>query len=75
MALKGAKNIYLIATHGLFSENAVERLNGSIIKEIYVFSSPKSKLSSKIKIIPYAPIYKEIISRVIEKKNIISFIN
>lgn len=75
LALKGAKNIYLIATHGLFSENAVERLNDSIIKEIYVFSSPKSKLSSKIKIIPYAPIYKEIISRVIEKKNIISFIN
>jgi ribose-phosphate pyrophosphokinase len=75
LALKGAKNIYLIATHGLFSENAIERLNDSIIKEIYVFSSPKSKLSTKIKIIPYAPIYKEIISRVIEKKNIISFIN
>lgn len=75
LALKGAKNIYLIATHGLFSENGVERLNDSIIKEIYVFSSPRSKLSGKIKIIPYAPIYKEIITRVIEKKNIISFIN
>lgn len=75
LALKGAKNIFVIATHGLFSENAIERLNDSIIKEIYVFSSPKSKLSGKIKIIPYAPIYKEIISRVIEKKNIISFIN
>jgi ribose-phosphate pyrophosphokinase len=75
LALKGARNIFVIATHGLFSENAIERLKDSIIKEIYVFSSPRSKLSGKIKIIPYAPIYKEIISRVVEKKNIISFIN
>ena len=75
LALKGAKNIYVIATHGLFCEGAIERLDKSILKEIYVFSSPKSKISNKIKIIPYAPIYKEIITRIIEKKNIISFIN
>ncbi|MFA5745809.1 MAG: ribose-phosphate diphosphokinase [archaeon] len=75
LALKGAKNIYLIATHGLFSEDAIEKLNNSIIKEIYVFSSPKNKLSQKIKVIPYTPIYKEIINRIVEKKNIISFIN
>lgn len=75
LALKGAKNIYVIATHGLFSEGGIERINDSIIKEVYIFSSPKSKISSKIKVIPYAPIYKEIITRIIEKKNIISFIN
>ncbi|HOW29409.1 MAG TPA: ribose-phosphate diphosphokinase [archaeon] len=75
LALKGAKNIYVIATHGLLSEGAVERLNDSIIKEIYIFSSPKSKISNKIKVVPYAPIYKEIITRITEKKNIISFIN
>lgn len=75
LALKGARNIYVIATHGLFNEGGVERLNNSIIKEIYIFSSPKSKISSKIKVIPYAPIYKEIITRIVDKKNIISFIN
>ncbi len=75
LAFKGAKNIYLIATHGLFSEDAIEKLNDSIIKEIYVFSSPRGKLSSKIKVVPYVPIYKEIITRIVEKKNIISFIN
>jgi len=75
LALKGAKNIYLLATHGLFSEGAIERFNSSIIKEIYVFSSPRNKISEKIKVIPYVPIYKEIITRIIEKKNIISFIN
>lgn len=75
LTLKGAKNVYVIATHGLFVESGIERINDSIIKEVYVFSSPKSKISSKIKVIPYAPIYKEIITKIIEKKNITNFIN
>jgi len=75
LALKGAKNIFVVATHGLFCNNGIERLNNSVIKEVYVFSSPKRKISNKIKVIPYTPIYKEIIARIIEKKNIISFIN
>ncbi len=75
LALKGAKNIYVIATHGCFSEGGVERINKSIIKEVYVFSATGSKISQKIKVLPYTPIFKEIITRIVEKKNIITFIN
>lgn len=75
LALKGAKNIFVIATHGLFVDEAIERINDSIIKDVHVFFSPKSKISNKIKVVPYAPIYKEIITRIIENKNLISFIN
>ena len=52
----GANNVYVAATHGVFSMDAVKRLEKSPIKKIIVTNtlSPKSK-SKKIKIIKIEP--------------------
>ncbi len=50
---KGAEDIYVAATHGLFSGNAVKRLEKSAVKMIYVTDTiPQKKKSRKINIIP-----------------------
>ncbi len=74
LLFKGAKNIYLLATHGLFSGDAVNLLEKSVIKEIYVATSPKQKMSKKIKVVSKQNIICEILERVIEKKNIKRYI-
>ena len=66
---KGAKEIYVCATHPLFSGQAIERLNSDLIKEVIVTNTvhlPKEKIIKKIKIISLASLLAESIKRIYE---------
>ena len=66
---KGAKDVYIVATHAIFSGPAVERLKDDSIKEIIVTNSiqlPKEKTFSKLKIISLASLLAESIKRIYE---------
>jgi len=50
---KGCKDVYIAATHGIFSDDAIEKLEGSIINKIYVTDTILQKRrSKKIEVIP-----------------------
>ena len=62
----GAKEVYAFATHGLFSNPAIERIKNSAIKEVVVTNTidiPKEKQIPKIKIMSIAPLLAEDIKR------------
>ncbi len=69
LTFKGAKNIYVIATHGILDKKAVPLIEKSVIKQIFVISHNHQK-SEKIKIVSTTKIVEEIIKRTIEKKNL-----
>jgi len=69
LTYKGAKNIYLISTHGIVDKKAIPVIEKSVIKQVYVISHIFQK-SDKIKIVSISKIIEEIIKRTIEKKNI-----
>ena len=51
---KGARNIYVFATHGVFSEDAPKILGNSILKKVYVTDTiniPKEKQFEKLKVL------------------------
>lgn len=75
LTTKGARSVSILATHGVFSEGAVNRIENSVIKDIYVCTAPKQKYSKKIKVISYINIIKEIIERIIDQKSIKSYTN
>jgi len=75
LTTKGARSVSILATHGVFSEGSSTIIENSVIKDIYVCTAQKQKLSSKIKVVSYINVIKEIIERIIEEKNIKSFIN
>jgi ribose-phosphate pyrophosphokinase len=75
LTTKGARTVSILATHGVFSEGAVNRLEKSVIKDIYVCTAAKQKYSKKIKVISYINIIKEIIERIIDQKSIKSYTN
>lgn len=51
----GAKNIYVAATHGLFTGNAWRKINKSVIKEVVITDSiHQMKISKKIRIVSIA---------------------
>ncbi len=59
---KGAKEIYVAATHGLFSGNALQRLEKSKIKKIIITNTVPVKLKSrKLKIIKIEPLVENLI--------------
>jgi ribose-phosphate pyrophosphokinase len=63
---KGAKEVYVYATHAVLSGSAIDKLKKSQIKEIVLTNTieiPKSKRIKKIKIISVAPLLSEIIKR------------
>ncbi|MEW6574507.1 MAG: ribose-phosphate pyrophosphokinase [Bacillota bacterium] len=65
----GARDVYVICTHPVFSGTAVERLATPAIKEIYVTNTiplPPEKLLDKIKVISVAPLLGEVIIRIHE---------
>lgn len=69
LTYKGAKNIYVIATHGVLDKKAIPLIEKSLIKEIYVTNHCFQKIN-KIKIVSTTKIIEEIIKRNIEKKNL-----
>ena len=64
---KGAKSITAVATHGVLSGLAIDRLNDSIIKRIIItdtISISKEKKIDKIKIVSVASIFGEAVYRI-----------
>ena len=62
----GAKEVYAIATHGLFSGNAMKKIQKSPINEVVVTNTigmPKEKMISKIKSVSIAQLLAEDIKR------------
>jgi ribose-phosphate pyrophosphokinase len=64
---KGAKTVTAIATHGVLSGPAIERLSDSKIKKVIVtdtISIPKEKRLDKMKIISVGNVFGEAVGRV-----------
>lgn len=62
----GAKEVYALATHGVLSDSAIERIAKSQIKEVVVTNTtyiPKEKMISKLKVISIASLLAETIKR------------
>ena len=67
----GAKEVYACATHGVLSGPAIERINESPIKELFILDTialDESKKLDKITVVPVAPVFAEAIERIYEDK-------
>jgi ribose-phosphate pyrophosphokinase len=65
----GAREVYVCATHGVFSGKAIERINSSPIKEVVVTDTlplPPEKHSPKITVLSVASLLGEAIRRIHE---------
>jgi ribose-phosphate pyrophosphokinase len=65
----GAKDVYVCATHGVLSKNAIEKLSVPEIKQVYLTDSmkiPEAKRIPKIKIVSLAPFISELITSIFE---------
>jgi ribose-phosphate pyrophosphokinase len=66
---KGAKDIFITATHAIFSGPAIERLKDDSIKEVVVTNTiaiPEDKKFDKLKIISLAKILSDSITKIYE---------
>lgn len=68
IAEKGAKRVILCCTHGVLSENAVEKIENSVLEEVLITDTipPKeeTKNCSKIKVLSIADLLGEAIKRI-----------
>ena len=74
----GAGDIYASCTHAILSGNAVQNLQKSVLKEIVVTDTiplPPEKRTSKIKVLPVAPLLGEAILRIHNEESISSLFN
>jgi ribose-phosphate pyrophosphokinase len=70
---KGAREIHVAASHGIFAGPAIERLRNAPIDSIVVTDSipiPKEKMLPNMKILSVAPILAEAIKRINQHKSI-----
>lgn len=73
-----AKDIYLAATHPVFSDPAVERLAKAGFKEVVVSNTipvPKAKRFKGLKVLSVAPLLANVIKNVHEDKSVTSALN
>lgn len=72
----GAKEVFACASHGILSGPAIERLEGSYIKEVVLLDTvpyPKAKpVIDKVKYLSVAPLFAEAIERIYEEVSISS---
>ena len=70
----GAKEVYAIVTHAVFSGPAVERIEASVLKEVWVTDTiplkKSSKAGSKIHCVSVAPLVAEAIKRIYSKGSV-----
>ena len=62
----GAKEVYALATHGVLSAPAIERINKSALKEVVVTNTidvPKEKRMGKLRVLSIGPLLAEDIKR------------
>lgn len=63
----GAKSVRAVATHGVLSGSAVERIHKSSLKEVYItdtIAHPELANDEKIRIVSMAPVFASIIHKV-----------
>jgi ribose-phosphate pyrophosphokinase len=64
---EGARDVYALATHGIFSGPAVTRLSGGAFKEVVVTNSvavPDERLFAELSVLSVAPLLGEVIRRI-----------
>lgn len=67
----GAKSVRAMATHGVFSGNAYENINNSMLDEVIVTDTiPVKDLSPKIKVLSSAELFADVMKMVHEHKSI-----
>lgn len=67
---KGAKEIWACATHGLFSNNSIEKLENSSFKKIIITDSIPQKSKGKIEVVSLTKLFAEAIFRISHGKSI-----
>ena len=69
---RGAKEVYAVATHAVFSGKAQERLSTAGFKEVIVTDSIPTdpQLFSGLRILPIAPLLAEVIRHVISGQSV-----
>ncbi len=76
---QGALQVFAYATHAIFSGNAIELINNSIIDEVIVTDTiplkSKIELSKKIRITSIAPLFAETIRRINNEESISLLLN
>ena len=63
----GAKKVYAVCTHGIFSEDALSKLDKSVFEEIIISNTialPEKAASKKIKVISLAPMIAKAIEHI-----------
>src|SRR3989344_4148307 len=72
----GAKEVYVLASHGVFASNALEKIEKSPIKEVIVTNSlPQKNLGKKITVISVAPLIAQTIQAMQSHKSISQILN
>ncbi len=69
----GATEVYACATHGVLSGPAIERIENSVIKEVYLLDTVPvngEKAIGKIKVLPVANMFTEAIKRIYEEVSV-----
>lgn len=69
----GALDVYVCATHGIFSPPAIERLEDSVIKKVVVTDSiylPEEKRIEKIELISVSELIGQAIERIYEERSV-----
>ena len=68
---KGAKQVYGVATHGVLSDPAIERIDASAFKKLYVTNTlPQNRTSPKLETISIAPLLADAIRAVYERTSV-----
>jgi len=61
---KGAKSVRVIATHGVFSGAAYERIANSVLEEVIVTDSLPVRETDKIKVVSIANLFADVIKKI-----------
>jgi ribose-phosphate pyrophosphokinase len=65
MMERGALSVRALATHGILSGGAIERIENSQLSELIISDTiPLERVSSKIKVVPCGPLFADVMSRV-----------
>jgi ribose-phosphate pyrophosphokinase len=70
---KGAKDVYVTATHGIFSPPAYERIENAPIRELVVTNTipvPKDQQHGKIRVLSVAPLFAHAVQNVFNDESV-----
>lgn len=76
---KGAKDVYLMAPHGIFSKDAIDKLGKSEFKKIVITDSIENKAldayPDKFDVIPLAPLLSSVIKNIYDLESLQSLVH